>query len=99
MMFLAVQGVAGFLGSLVMLEVLRSLLKERWPQQVEGLQLELRPLPWLLALAAGPALFWDATAAYRRREAGTVGDLLAIALVLTVWSMSYGMALRFLLQI
>lgn len=89
---LLVQALAGFLVSLMMLEMLRFMLKERWPQQVDGLQLELRPLPWLLALAAGPALFWDATAAYRRREAGTAVDLLAIVLVLSIWSASYGMA-------
>lgn len=93
-MSLLVQGLAGFLMSLLMLDLLRFLLRERWPQQVEGLQLELRPLPWLLALLAGPALFWDATEAYRKRRAGTVTDLAAIAIVLLVWSISYGAAFK-----
>lgn len=96
---LLVQGLTGFLVSLVMLEMLRFMLKGRWPQQVEGLQLELRPMPWLLALVAGPALFWDATVAYRRRETGTAVDLLAIVLVLAVWSTSYGMACKLVMTI
>ncbi|MBB4064879.1 hypothetical protein [Gellertiella hungarica] len=91
---------AGFLASLIVLDLLRWCIGEAWPEQRSGLQLERRLLPWALAIAAGPGLMWDATAAYRRREAGTAYDLAAILVVMLLWSASYGLcliaALRFL---
>ena len=85
---------AGFLVSLVLATALRALMAERWPVQNAGFRIERRAAPWLLAFAAGPALFFDATARYRRREAGTKGDLAIVLLLLGIWSLSYGLCLR-----
>ncbi len=87
---LAEDAIGGFLVSLVMVEVLRRAVGFRWPEQQAGFQLERRLMPWLLTLAAGPALLWDATAPYRRREVGGPADLLAVGFVLAIWSGSYG---------
>lgn len=83
----------GFLCSMIVLEVLSRLFKRHWPAQAPGLQLERRLLPWVLAVLAGPALFFDATAGYRRMRAGTVADCVAVWMLLAVWSASYGAVL------
>lgn len=83
--------VGGFLVSLVVADLLRWGVGFRWPQQQAGFQIELRVLPWILTLAAGPALLWDAIGPFRRREAGGPADLAIGVFVLAIWSGSYGM--------
>lgn len=87
-------GLLGFLCSLVLLEVLARLVGRRWPVQSAGFQLEFRLLPWVLAVLAGPALFFEATAPYRRMRAGQRLDGLLVWALLAVWSASYGTVLH-----
>ncbi len=89
-MALAVDGVAGFLVSLVVAAILRRGLGYRWPVQEAGFRIETRVLPWLLTLAAGPALLYDATADQQRQGLARPLDLLAAGFVLVIWSGSYG---------
>nr|WP_316654243.1 hypothetical protein [uncultured Gellertiella sp.] len=93
---LAEAALAGFLVSLLVCDMARPLVGAQWPQQREGLQWEKRILPWILALAAGPALLWDASRPFRLRKTGTALDLVALALIFTVWSACYGLSLGWL---
>lgn len=88
---------AGFLVSLLFLEGLRPLVGVRWPVQSDGLQVERRLLPWIIALLAGPALLWDRSLPYRQRNAGRPGDVVVLVALVAVWSASYGASLRWLL--
>lgn len=90
---LAVNAVAGFLVSLLVADGLRFGFGLSWPQQAAGLRFEKRPLPWLLALAAGPALLYDSALAHRRQGRASGWDLAAAGLVVALWSMSYGQCL------
>lgn len=96
---LANVGLAGFLVSLMVLEGLRPLIGGNWPVQDEGLQFERRLAPWVLALVAGPALLWDQTAVYRKRQAGHAADLVLLALILAVWSACYGGSLAYAVEL
>lgn len=92
-------GLAGFLVSLVLLECLRALVGVRWPVQADGFQVERRLLPWLIALLAGPALLWERSLPYRRRTAGSLGDLAMLMGLVAIWSASYGASLGWLLGV
>ena len=96
---LAQSTLAGFLCSMIVLELLAITLKRKWPAQQPGFQLEMRLLPWLLALLAGPALFFDATARYRRMRAGSLADCVTVWGLLAVWSASYGLVLTMVVRL
>lgn len=86
-------GLAGFLVSLMMLECLRPVFGTAWPVQPQGLQFERRLAPWLLALLAGPALLWDQLRVCRLRKALSPADCGLVAVLIAVWSASYGVSL------
>lgn len=90
LMDLAAHALMGFLVSLMIADMLRLSLGFHWPVQQPGLKLELRPLPWLLTLVAGPALLYDAAAGWIRGGQARATDMIAAAFVLVLWSGSYG---------
>lgn len=97
-MDVAVNTVAGFLVSLLVADGLRLVLGLSWPRQSAGLRLELRLMPWIVTITAGPALLYDATVSHLREGALNRLDLAAATLVLLLWSASYGQCLSGLVR-
>lgn len=91
-------GLAGFLISLLVLDIIRPLVGEHWPLQVEGFRLERRLLPWLIAIVAGPAVLWDRSRSYRSGQAGSFSDAVLLMMLVAVWSASYGFSLGWLVE-
>lgn len=92
-MDVAVNTVAGFLVSLLVAEALRLCLGLSWPRQAAGLRFERRLMPWIVTIAAGPALLYDATVSHMQDGVMNRLDLAAAGLVLLLWSASYGQCL------
>ena len=87
---LIVCAVAGLAMPLAMLDGFKALAGSALPSQAAGLQLERRPLIWLLAIMLGPGLFADRMlAVWRGGELSPVDQMNAV--VITVgWAAIYG---------
>jgi hypothetical protein len=85
--------VAGLAVPLAILDAARTVLADRLPVQAEGLQLERRLTPWLLAIFAGPALLFDKVAEGWREGTFSRTDILSGAVITLGWAMIYGFLL------
>jgi hypothetical protein len=82
--------VAGLAVPMAILDAARTLLDDRMPIQIAGLQFERRALPWLLALVAGPALLVDRVAEGWKEGAMSRADLTHGAVITLGWAGIYG---------
>jgi len=81
---------AGFGVSFLVMDAGRLMAGQAWPRPEEGLYENFRPLPLLLALSAGPALF--VAALLRMRRAGRLPaiDCAIAAVIACGWAGCYG---------
>jgi hypothetical protein len=88
--------IAGLAVPLAILDAARTILEDRMPMQIEGLQFEHRALPWMLALLAGPALLADRVAEGWREGGMSRSDIAHGAVITLGWAGIYGfVVLRF----
>jgi hypothetical protein len=85
--------VIGLAVPLAVLDALRTMLDGELPSQGDGLQLELRVMPWLLAVVAGPALLFDRVAEGWRTGVMVRGELMAGIFITAGWATLYGFVL------
>jgi len=85
--------VIGLAVPLAVLDAMRTMLDGELPSQGDGLQLELRLMPWLLALVAGPALLFDRVAESWRSGLLQRAELAAGIVIIAGWATIYGFLL------
>jgi hypothetical protein len=82
--------VAGFALPLALLDLARAILEDRLPVQTAGFQLEMRLLPWLLAILTGPALLFERVVEGCRTRSMRASDVVSGAVIVAGWSFIYG---------
>lgn len=82
--------VAGLAVPLAILDAARTMFDGQLPVQADGLQLERRLMPWLLAVLAGPALLFDRVAEGWREGTLSKADIASGAFITLGWAMIYG---------
>lgn len=81
---------AGFGVSFLVMDAGRLVAGNAWPLVLKGRRENFRPLPVLLALTAGPALFVAALWRMRRQQQLMVIDLAIAAVIACGWAGCYG---------
>jgi hypothetical protein len=82
--------VAGLAMPLAMLDGFKALAGSALPSQSAGLQLEKRPLVWLLAILLGPGLFADRMLAAWREDRLSPADRINAFVITLGWAAVYG---------